>query len=115
MLSSVSERAVVDVRELANDAGQTQVQQDLVDCDSQLETKPHPAPLQLADTRPIQGAHSAVGRSEGRQTSDSLAIGLPGDSQEASPVKNKKRRRDDPVSPSKVRRVLNYRLAAMAN
>ena len=79
---------VAYVRELANGAGQTQTQ-DLVDSDNQFETEQDPA--QLTDTRPTQGQHSDGDRLEGRQASDSLAPGLAGDSQEASPAQKKGR------------------------
>ena len=113
VLSNASEPTVADVRELVKGAGQTQTQQELVDSDSQSETEQDPA--QLTDIRPTQGQHGNADRLESRQASDSLAPGLVGDSQEASPAKNKRKRRDDPVSPNKVRKVLKNRLAAMAN
>ena len=96
----VSEPTVADVRELANGAGPTQTQQDLVDSDSQSETEQDPA--QLTDTCPTQGQHSDGDRLEGRQASNSLAPGIAGDAQEASPATTKGKRRDDPVSPNKV-------------
>ena len=113
VLSSVSERSVADVRELANGAGQTQNQQDLVDSDSQSKTEQDPA--QVTDTRPTQGQHSNTDHSEGQQANDNLAPGLAGETQEASPAKNKRKRRDDPVSPNKVQKVLRSKLAAVAN
>lgn len=112
VLSSVNGPTVADVRALANGAGQTQTQQDLVDSDSQSGTEQGPA--QLTDTRPTQSQHSDADRSEGPHANDSLAPGLAGNSQEASPPKKKRKRKDDLVSPSKVRKVLKRRLAAMA-
>ena len=86
--ANASELTVVAyVRELANGASQNQTQQDLVDSDSQSETEQDPA--QLTDTRPTEGQHSGGDRFEGRQASSSLAPGLAGDSQEASPAKKK--------------------------
>lgn len=112
VLSSVSGPTVADVLVLANGAGHTQTQQDLVDNDSQSETEQDPA--QLPDTRPTQGQHSDADRSEGPQANDSLAPGLAGNSKEAGPPKNKRKRKDALVSPNKVRKVLKQRLAAMA-
>ena len=91
----------------------TQTQQDLVDSDSQSEIEQDPA--QLTDTCPTQGQHSDGDRLEGRQASNSLAPGLAGDAQEASPATTKGKRRDDPVSPNKVRQAFKNRLAAIAN